>query len=488
MGAKKSITKNYIFNLIYQILVIIIPLVTTPYISRVLGANGIGVYSYTYSIVTYFCMFAALGTVTFAQREIAYCRDNIENATVQFWNILIVRIVASIMSILIYSVVIINSRNRIIAIMQGLYILGVATDISWFFQGLEEFGKVVFRNMIIKILNVVFIFAFVKESKDLWLYVISMSLFPIVANIALWFYLPKYLIKISISKISPQINIKEILQLFIPTIAIQVYTVMDKTMIGVLTKDDAQNGYYENAIGMVRLCLLLITSFGMVMIPRIAYLFSNNQREQMCEYMKRTYRFVWLLAIPIFIGLIFVADLFVPWFFGDGFDEVIILIQICSGLIIAVGLNDVTGTQYLVPTKKQNIYTMTVIIGASVNFVLNLILIPKFYAVGAAFASVIAEIVIAITQFIFIIYIEKSFKWRDIFGNMSKYIFAGSVMCVGLCIIKQACMPSILGTGIFVLFGSALYFVCLFLLKDELFFYMINKALVVIRQLGKEHR
>ena len=467
MRENKSITKNYIFNLCYQVLIIIIPLITTPYISRVLGANGIGVYSYTYSIVTYFCMFAALGTITYAQREIAYCRDSIKNTTIQFWNILIVRVIASLLAVSIYIIVLFNSKNKIIMLIQGLYLLGVATDVSWFFQGLEEFGKVVFRNMVIKILNVCFIFVFVKDTNDLWLYVLSMSLFPVIGNATLWLYLPKYLCKVRINEICPLKNLHEIMQLFVPTIAIQIYTVMDKTMIGIFTNDNTQNGYYENAIGMVRLCLLLITSFGTVMVPRIAYVFSNNQWELLLKYMRRTYRFVWLLSIPIFIGLCLVAELFVPWFYGDGYTEVIYLIQICSGLIIATGLNDVTGIQYLVPTKRQNIFSTTVFIGAAVNFILNLILIPRFYARGAAIASVIAESVIAIAQFIYIIYIEKTFKWKDIFNNMIKYVISGCVMALILILIKDWCKPDIVGTIIYVTCGVLSYFLVLILLRDS---------------------
>lgn len=478
---KKSISKNYMFNLIYQVLNIIIPLVTMPYVSRVLGAEGIGVYSYTYSIITYFTLFAALGTVTYAQREIAYIQNDKEKYTKAFWEIFILRAVACIIASLGYIIVILNSKNVVITLVQGLYLLGIFSDISWFFQGLEEFAKIVIRNIIMKILNLVFIFVFVKNENDLVLYILGMALFPVIANFTLWMYLPKYLTKVCFRILRPFRHLKETMQLFIPTMAIQIYTIMDKTMIGLFTSDNSQNGYYEQAIGMVRLCLLIITSLGTVMAPRIANTFAQGEHEKIREYMQNTYKFVWLLGMPMLLGLIAIADLFVPWFFGPGYDEVIVLIQICSGLIIATGLNDVTGIQYLVPTKKQNVFTVTVCIGAATNFCFNIVFIPILYAKGAAIASVLAESVIAIAQFIYIIYIQKKYCWKDIFGKCWKNVLSAFIMFVSICGIKYYMKPNIVCTMLSILFGGIVYLVLLRLMKDEMLLMFIYKVIEILK-------
>lgn len=476
--AHSNITKNYIFNLSYQILAILVPVITAPYTSRVLGAEGIGTYSFTYSIVTYFTLAAALGTITYAQREIAYVQQNSKAFTKIFWEIVILRMAASLICSLLYLIFIRNTGNFTVGFIQGLYLIGTATDISWFFQGIEEFSKIIFRNMLIKLINIAFIFLCVKGQDDLLLYLFGMAFLPILGNILLWFHLPKYLVIINPKCIHPLRHLKHTIQLFIPTVAIQIYTVLDKTMIGIFTSSNEQNGYYEQSISLVRVSLTLITSLGTVMIPRISNTFASGNLVMLKTYMKQTYQFVWFLSFPLFGGLLMTASTFVPWFFGEGFGSVTILIQIFSFLMIAVGLNDVTGMQYLIPVKKHNIFTITVLIGAVTNLGLNLLLIPLYAAKGAAIASIIAESVITITQFIYVIYIEKTFTWHDILGKSWKYAFSCVVMMAGLAIIKRYLPNTISATFILILSGIVIYLGILLGIKDEflksLFYKMSN--------------
>jgi O-antigen/teichoic acid export membrane protein len=218
-------------------------------------------------------------------------------------------------------------------------------------------------------------------------------------------------------------------------------------MIGLMTNSAAENGYYEQSTKIVKITLTIITALSAVTIPRIGAYFSNHENDKISHYMYQAYNFVWLLGIPLCFGLAGISKNFVPWFLGDGFEESADLIIILSFLILAIGINNVTGMQYLIPTKRQNLFTISVCIGALVNFVLNSLLIPHFLAAGAAVASVIAETTIAIFQ---LIIVRKELSIKKI-GFMSlKYLIAGIIMLGFLIFENFYLSPSILHTLIII--------------------------------------
>ena len=243
--AKKSIKKNYIYNTCYQILMLLTPLITTPYISRVLGADGIGQVSYAESIVSYFVLFATLGISTYGQREISYVQDSKKDRSIVFWNTKFLQVVISSIVLGVYFSYLIVTKSGILYYILAVNILAVIFDVAWFFQGLEEFGKTVLRNVIFKFINIAYVFLVIKTKEDVLWYAFGLTFFALLSNISLWGYLPKYIQKISIKELSPFKSLPVVLSLFIPTIAIQVYTVLDKTMIGMITNSSFENGYYE---------------------------------------------------------------------------------------------------------------------------------------------------------------------------------------------------------------------------------------------------
>lgn len=482
--AKKSIKRNYIYNLTYQILTLLTPLITTPYISRVLGANGVGTISYAESIVSYFTLFAAMGVTTYGQREISYCQDDIETRSIVFWNTKLLEFCTSIMAIIIYVIWALTQENSSIYLILIFNIVAIIFDVTWFFQGMEEFGKIVIRNIVFKFLNIAYIFTIIKNKDDVLMYAMGLSVFSFLSNASLWGYLPQYVKRIKKKDIHPFREIKVVWSLFIPTIAIQIYTVLDKTMIGIITKSSFENGYYEQAIKLSRMVLTLVTALGTVMIPRIGHHFEKGEADEVRRLMYRGYRFVWFLGIPLCLGLISVAPNFVPWFFGNGYDKVTELLRILALIILAIGINNVTGMQYLIPTKRQNIFTLTVIIGAIINFVMNIILINLFKSMGAAIASVMAEIVIAIVQ---IIIVRNELKPSVIIKEGIHYYIAGALMLVSLIPLGKVLIPSIIHTVIMVCCGAGVYFMALLIMKDEFFVSNFKMMIEKVAKKRKEH-
>lgn len=461
---KKSIKKNYLYNLIYQVFLLLTPLVTTPYISRVLGADGIGSVSYAESIVSYFVLFGTLGITTYGQREISYVQDSIEKRSTVFWNTKCLEFITSAVALVLYLLFSAFQRDSIIFLILSLNLVAVFFDVTWFFQGVEEFGKIVFRNLILRILNILYIFIFVKTSKDIYAYAFGLAFFTVAGNLSLWLYLSKYIKKVKIRSISPFNNIRTVISLFIPTIAVQIYTVLDKTMIGVIASNYFENGYYEQASKMCKMVLVIVTSLGAVVVPRVGYYFTNNKMEEVKRLIYRSYRFVLFLGVPLALGLSGIASSFVPWFLGPGYDKVEILLPILSVLIIAIGISGVTGMQYLVPTKRQNLLTRTVLIGAVVNLLLNMFLIPRFASVGAAVASIIAEITVSCTQ---IYFVRNEISAKIIIKQGIKYYFSGIFMLGVILYLKQFLIPNIVGTFVLICTGVIAYFGILIVLKDD---------------------
>lgn len=465
---KKSVARNYIYNLSYQILAIIIPLITTPYLSRVLGAENIGIYSYTLSITTYFILFGSFGVAMYGQREIAYVQKNINKRSITFYEIFIMRLITLFISLLIfYFTFCLNGQYTTYYKILILEIIANAIDVSWFFQGLEEFKKTVVRNMLVKLISVICIFIFVKTSNDLNKYFIIYVLSTFLGNFSLWMYISKYIKKINIKELKIIRHIKPTIMLFIPQIATQIYTVLDKTMIGTIINDKSEVGFYEQAQKIIKLLMTIATSLGTVMMPRIAATYAKEDMKKVREYMNQSFAFIMMIAFPLMLGIISVAYKFVPVFYGEGYDKVISLLCIISPIIVFIGLSNVTGTQYLLPTKQQNKYTLSVMIGAFINFIFNLILIRNLASIGASIATVIAEFSVTLTQFILI---KKEIKIREVFKISYKYIISSIIMFAFSIIIGYFITNNILSIIVQTISSVCIYFSLLLLMKDDMIF------------------
>ena len=446
---------------------LIMPLVVAPYLSRVLQPDGIGRASFVESVVSYFSLVAVMGISTYGQREISYVQNNIEKRSIVFWNTKILGFCTSGITLLFYvAFSLFQKENTVLYLILSLNIVSNFFDITWFFQGIEDFVKTVVRNAVVKIIQILYIFVFVKDKNDLALYVLGIGLFTMLGNLSLWSYLPKYITKVKLSALKPFKDIKVVFSLFVPTVAMQVYTVLDKTMIGVITGDEYENGYYEQAMNISKMLLVLVTALGTVMVPRIGYLFENNETIEIQKYMHRGYKFVWFLGVPMCFGVIMTASNFVPWFFGAGYEKVIPILRILSFLILIIGLSNVTGFQYLIPIKRQNQFTISVVIGAIVNFCLNIVLIYCFKSIGAAIASVAAETVVTVSMFIFV---RKELSVRQILKEGRNYYIAGAVMVLILLPALKLFSPSVIHTLVMVAVGAAVYFAVLLIEKDEFF-------------------
>ena len=362
--------------------------------------------------------------------------------------------------------------GNIVYIIKLLELIASAFDISWYFQGLEEFKKTVIRNIIVKLISVICIFLFVKESSDLFIYFVIYVFSNFIGNISLWPYLPKYITKVNIKKLDIKRHIKPTLVLFLPQIATQIYTVLDKTMIGVFISDKSEVGFYEQAQKIVKLLIALVTSLGTVMMPRIANFYALGKSKLLKEYILKSMHFIQMLSIPLMFGIISISKKFVSVFYGNGYDKVIILLIIISPIVIALGLSNLIGIQFLLPTKQQKKFTISVIVGAITNFCLNLILIPKFKSVGACIATVFAEFFVVFSQ---LIMVKNDIKIMDILFASYKYFISAIIMFICSIVIGYFINNNVISIVVQILFSFIVYFSLLTLFKEKMVFEVINK-------------
>lgn len=464
----------------YQVLILILPIVTTPYISRVLGAEKVGIYSFTISIVTYFSLFGTLGVSLYGQREIAYARENKSKRKKTFFEIIFFRFITMSLSIAVYFFVFArNNEYQEYYQILLLYLLAAAFDISWFFQGMEEFKKTVTRNVIVRIISVCCIFLFVKTQEDLSKYLLIYSLADFLGNLSLWIYLPKYFKGVEIKHLNIRRHMIPIVLLFIPQIAIKLYNIVDRTMIGYMIAEKSELGNYEEAYKLINVLFTVVSSLSIVMVPRIASVFASGDKKKLNDYIIKSFRFTFFLAFPMMMGIITISKEFVPIFLGEGYDKVAIIINILAPMLVLCGITNVIGTQYLLPTKRQKEYTLSILGGLIVNIVLNLVAISFYGAIGAAVATTISQLVVACVQ---IYYVKREISIKRVLKSGKKYGIVSVVMlvfCIGIGMIVPNGIASVIAK---VMVGVVVYFFMLIALGDK---YVYEIRDMVIRKLKK---
>lgn len=450
-----SIKKNFIYNFAYQILIMILPLITTPYISRVIGPEGVGVQSYTYSISSYFVLFAALGIKNHGNRSIAMVRDNQEKLNRTFSSIYGIQVIMSLIMIILYFlyIIFIAKDNKIIFIIQAIYIIAALLDINWFFFGMEQFKLTVLRNTIIKLISVISIFIFVKDFSDLYLYSLILALSNIISQIVLWSYLKRYVKFVRVRKEEILKNFKPMLILFIPVIAVSIYKIMDKIMVGSMSSM-IEVGFYENSEKIINIPMGLTAALGTVMLPKMSNLYANGKDSEGSKYIGLSLEFVMFLSWGAVFGLLGVSPILIPIFLGDKFVQCIQVVSILAITIVFVSWANVIRTQYLIPKKRDKVYIVSTILGAIVNLLINLLLIKRYGAMGAAFGTIFAEGAVAIYQSFMI---KKELHIKSYLIKTLFYIIPGVIMYGVIRIIGKIMGQSILTALIQVIIGGSIY-------------------------------
>lgn len=461
-----SVKKNFLMSTAYQVLIIILPFITTPYFSRVLGAGPIGVYSYTQSYQTYFSMFAALGTMSYGTREIARFRDDVTKRSVLFWEIELMTVVTSAICMVLWiGWILFKTRYRIYYIVLSMGILATMFDISWFFNGLEQFKYTVTKNAAFKLIGVALLFAFVHTKEDLLKYVFILTLSTMAGNLSMWMYVGKFTEKVDFRRLRIGRHFRETLIYFVPSIATSVYTVLDKILIGAITHDELENGYYEQATKMINMMkALTFTSLNSVLGARIAYLFEEKKYEEIHDRIRTSANYIIFMGVGICFGLIGVARRFVPVFYGPGFDGVADMLIMMSPLTLIIGISNCLGCQYYTPSGRRSLSARFIVAGSCLNLCMNLLLIPRLKGIGAIWGTLIAEILITV---LYMIFCNGYLTVRILVTDGWKKLLAGVLMWAAIFFMDRFFTSDFAALCIEVAAGGFLYILLLTLMRDR---------------------
>lgn len=409
---KYKLQIDFILLLLLRVFNIILPIVTAPYLARVFGPTGIGTNTFYFSIAQYFSLFIIMGINYYGTNQCSKVKNDKRQLSIMFKKIFTLQIFLLVIVVIIYLVtgLIISTDQKILFFVYAIFLISVGIDISWLFQAKQSFSYIVTRSFLIKIISTILIFTLVKDIDDLVVYALIIALSSLLSNLLLWIKTPSIIEKVNYKANYNDMKstFKPILLLFVPVLSVSIYKIIDKLMIGLLSTR-YELGLYESSEKLITLVLGITTTLGIIMLPRISELLSKKDDKSVSEIFNKSIVFIFFLSLPATAILVTVSDIFVPIFYGETFGGAIPILILLSFTVPMVSLGNVIVTQYFIPFEKNRFYIISVLVGAIINFGLNLLLIIPYGAIGAAIATLVTEFAVITTQ---LIVTRKLISWK----------------------------------------------------------------------------
>lgn len=471
---QKKISTNIVFSIIVQITNFIAPLITAPYVARVLSAELIGQYSYTLANSSYFVLFENLGFTLYGTIKVASIRDKKEELKNVFWEISILRVALMFISMIIYSLlfILINNNLKTLYIIMLINIIANGLDITWFLNGLEEYKFIAIRSVFVKVVNVIAILLFVNSQNDLLLYAFIMQFSVLLGYLAVYPSVIKYIKKPIFSTLKLKRHIVPSLVYFVPGLISTIFSSTDKSILGIYS-NQYEVGVYEQANKVCQLCMGMISAVSNVILPRVTYLFYNSgDKKEADNLMKMSIRGALFACIPISFGIVAVSKYFVPFFFGEGYEKSIILLNILSFNVLFVSLSNFVGQQCLIARGQQRKYNFSISIAAILNVVINISVVHIWDSIGISVASVLASMI----GFLMILIFSKNcISIGDILSEAKNYILSGIIMFFAICWINIS-GNVVISFTVQMILAVFVYFICLLILRDGMIYLLIKKV------------
>lgn len=473
----QSVKVNYILNLINTGTQMLFPLITFPYVCRVIGAEGIGQVNFFQSIISYISLLTCLGIPMYAIREIARDRNDAVKMNRTATEILLLHSMLSLVGYLIVAILCIVvpqiQVNIPLFLILSLNIFFGAIGCEWFYQGIEDFKYITIRGLIIKIISVILLFVFVKSKTDLIYYGCYLAFGILGGNVFNFFRLRKYIHfeNIIFSDLHIGRHIKPVLKVFSLSVVTSIYLQLNTVLLGFL-KNALAVGYFAAAIKVMQMLLQMSSCLGSVMMPRASHLISENKESEFNTLIQKSYDFTLAIAMPITVGLIFCAPCLITTLCGVKFAESILPSQIIAPIILMVAISNVFGIQVLFPKGKINIVTLCCGIGALTDLILNLCLIPFFSYVGTSIAYLGAEVATTVSMY----FIGRQYIPIQCFKQSHlNYLLGCIMMAVVLFVISRLQLSSFYILILQGCFGLLVYFIMLCVQKDAILMQVLSK-------------
>ncbi len=429
--------KNTLYNIAYRVFSMLLPLVTAPYLSRVVGAQGVGLYGYSWAISYVFVLVGMLGLENYGPRAIARVRDDKEALNATFSGIWKMQRLVAGVTLLVWLgyVFFIAGDEKQISLHLTMMSVSCLVNLDWCLMGLDEFRPIAVRNTLVKLLAAGAVFLFVRGPEDLWVYAFVWSLSTLLGCLSCMLSLRG---KVQLRHVSMRDALRHLgpcALLSISVIAVSVYRQMDKVMIGALS-DMVQTGLYENAEKII-LCLSgFISAIGTVMLPKVSRMTRLGQMDEVRRHIALSMELVMCMVCAMAFGLCAIADAFAPLFYGEAFTASGALMMPLSMTLLAIGFANVIRTQWVLPQGRDKIFIYSVLTGAIINLIANSLLIPRYEAMGAVVATVLAEFSVPVVQYLFL---RRDLPYGQYLRTSLVYVAFGAVMA--LCVRLMHLLP-----------------------------------------------
>lgn len=473
----QSVKVNYILNLINTGTQMLFPLITFPYVCRVIEADGVGQVNFFQSIISYISLFTCLGIPMYAIREVARDRNDVVKMNRTATEILLLHSMLTLVGYAIVAVLCLTvpqvQVNIPLFLILSLTIFFTAIGCEWFYQGIEDFKYITIRGLIIKTISVILLFIFVKTKGDLLYYGCYMVLGVLGGNIFNFFRLRKYIHRENIifSELHIKRHIKPVLKVFSFSVVTSIYLQLNTVLLGFF-KNALAVGYFTAATKVMQMLLQMSSCLGSVMMPRASHLIAEKKEAEFNSLIQKSYDFTLAIAMPMTVGLIFCAPSLISTLCGAKFENSILPSQIIAPIILMVAISNVFGIQVLFPKGKINIVTLCCGIGAVADLILNLCLIPFFSYIGTSIAYLGAEVATTVSMY----FIGRKYIPIHCFKQTHfNYLLGCIMMAVVLIVISKLQFSSL---NVLILQGSCgiiVYFTMLYLRKDAILIQILSK-------------
>lgn len=475
----KSLKRNFLYNCIYKVSELLFPMITFPYVSRILMADGIGHVNFFNSIIQYIVMFASLGIPMYAIREIARVRNNKEELSRTTIEILLLFLFLSIIGYVVVGLLTCTiaqiTADIPLFLILSVSIFFTAIGCEWFYQGIEDFRYVTIRSLCTRVLGVVLLFIFVKDKTDIYWYALYLVFGVLGGNIFNFLRLRRYKIfsNIKIKDLHPFHHLRPALHVFALNLIISIYIQLNTVMLGFLSTETAV-GLFTASSKLSHVMLGIGGALGNVMIPRMSNLVGENNEKEFKQLSEVSMKFIVMVSLPICVGLTILAPSLIQMFCGETYYNAVLGLQILSPIVLAIGMSNVMGYQILYPLGKINIVMLTTGIGAFVNLLLNFILIPKYAQNGAAVATTIAEIAVTICM----LCVGRNYFYFNLKNNSYLYYLISTIIMGLVIIVCDGFLSNPFANSILVFFvGIVSYGICLKCFNESLFNKIILRIL-----------
>jgi len=472
-----KIIKNYILTATYELIALVVPLFTAPYLTRVLHAENFGIYSYVQSVGGLIMTLSLLGIYSYGNRQIAYCRDNAQVLSQTFWEIMALRIILGTVGTIAYFGFGLNTKYAIYFTLYYAFFLANILDCSWIYVGMENMLPCVVKNTIAKLITLVGVFIFVRSEGDVWKYILLVSMGSLIVNISVYSQLKGIIKRPIVEKGNLVKHLKGSVFLFLPQIASLLYLQMDKVMLEWLTGGTSQVSFYDQAEKIITIPLAIITALSTVMMPRIANDYIKGEQNQIQIHLGKATQYSLFLAFPLTVGIASIATKMIPWYLGTEYMPTAYAMIIISPIVVSNTLLGITGKQYFTATNQIGVLTISNSVAATINLIANWIMIPRFGYIGAAVATLVASYVNVLIQ---LLVMNKTVRVGPVLKASYKYLLSAIIMggLINVSTYLLSFKPVPLTTFVQIVIGCIAYFGALLIIGD----YTVYDLLKLLRK------